>query len=206
MNTKTVSMRVWKVISKQKAVLAILLMLVFMLFFKTNFYTAFNWLDMLRSASIMEIVAFGVSVAVICGGCDLSVGGTLSLSGIITVTLINGGWPIWLAFIMSVLTGVVIGLVNGFLVHQRTEPLSSPRHGHADQGHRAADDRCPPCDEQGALVYGHLQLRAAGIPSLIIYMVILFSIFHYVMRYTSFGGTATPSAATTRWRSIPGFM
>jgi ribose transport system permease protein len=69
-----------------------------MLFFDTNFYTAYNWLDMLRSAAILEIVAFGVTVAVICGACDLSVGGTLSFGGIIAVLLINAGYPIWLAF------------------------------------------------------------------------------------------------------------
>ncbi len=189
MNTKTVSMRVWKVISKQKAVLAILLMLVFMLFFKTNFYTAFNWLDMLRSASIMEIVAFGVSVAVICGGCDLSVGGTLSLSGIITVTLINGGWPIWLAFIMSVLTGVVIGLVNGFLVvHQRTEPfIITLGMGMLIKGIAQQMTDAHPVMSKVPSFMGISNSALLGIPSLIIYMVILFSIFHYVMRYTSYG-------------------
>ena len=67
MTAKTISLKIWKTVSKQKAVLAILLLLIVMLFFQTNFYTAYNWLDMLRSASILEIVAFGVSVAVICG-------------------------------------------------------------------------------------------------------------------------------------------
>ena len=94
MKANSVGSKVWKVVSKQKAVIAILAMMVMMLFFKTQFYTAYNWLDMLRSAAIVEIVAFGVSVAVICGGCDLSVGGTLSLSGILAVMCINAGMPI----------------------------------------------------------------------------------------------------------------
>lgn len=86
-----------KVVFKQKAVIAILALMVLMLFFDTKFYTAYNWLDMLRSAAILEIVAFGVTVAVICGGCDLSVGGTLCLGGILAVMCINAGMPIWLA-------------------------------------------------------------------------------------------------------------
>ena len=44
--------------TKQKAFLAIVGMLVFMAFFPTNFYTAFNLLDMLNSTSILLILAF----------------------------------------------------------------------------------------------------------------------------------------------------
>ena len=86
---KTALSKIWKVISKQKAVLAIVALLLLMLMPQTRamFYSSSNWMEMLRSAAILEIVAFGVTVAVICGGCDLSVGGTLCLGGIVTVLL-----------------------------------------------------------------------------------------------------------------------
>ncbi|MCC8163738.1 MAG: hypothetical protein LIO86_11390, partial [Lachnospiraceae bacterium] len=116
--------KVWKVISKQKAVIAIFAMMIFMIFPQTTFYTAYNWLDMLRSTAILEIVAFGVTVAVLCGGCDLSVGGTLCLGGILAVMIVNNGYPIWLAFVVALLSGAVVGFINGFLVvHQKTEPF-----------------------------------------------------------------------------------
>ena len=53
--------KLWKALAKQKAVLAILVMLLGMLFFDTNFYTAYNWLEMLRSMAILEIVAWAAS-------------------------------------------------------------------------------------------------------------------------------------------------
>ena len=107
MEAKSVLQRGWKTVSKQKAVLAILIMMVMMVFLDHSgkFYTAYNWLDMLRSTAILEIVAFGVSVAVICGGCDLSVGGTLSLGSIVAVMLINAGVPIWVAFLAAAACG-----------------------------------------------------------------------------------------------------
>ena len=37
-------------------------MMVMMLFFDTKFYTSYSILEMLRSAAILEIVAFGVTV------------------------------------------------------------------------------------------------------------------------------------------------
>ena len=93
---------IWKTLTRQKAVFAILALLVIMggaeLFTHTTFYTLYNWLDMLRSAAVLEIVAMGVSVAVLCGGCDLSVGGTLCIGGILAVMTVNAGLPIWLAF------------------------------------------------------------------------------------------------------------
>lgn len=189
MNAKAVALKTWKIASKQKAVLAILLLMVMMLFFKTNFYTAYNWLDMLRSVSILEIVAFGVSVAVICGGCDLSVGGTLSLSGIITVMLINAGAPMWLAIAAAIFAGAVIGFVNGFLVvHQKTEPfIITLGMGMLLKGIAQQLTNAHPLMSKVPSFMNISNNNFLGIPSLVVYMVVLFALFHYLMRYTSYG-------------------
>ena len=118
--------KIWKMISKQKAVIAIIVLLLIVLVSNNRalFYNQRNILGILRSAAIIEIVAFGVSVAVICGGCDLSCGGVLSLSGIIAIMLINSGLPIVIGILGALVCGALIGFVNGFLVvHQKTEPF-----------------------------------------------------------------------------------
>ena len=61
-----------KGIEKQKALAAIFLMLFLMIFFDTRFYTTYNLLDMLNSAAILEMLAFGVTLVIICGGVDFS--------------------------------------------------------------------------------------------------------------------------------------
>ncbi|MBO7710838.1 MAG: hypothetical protein J6S83_10240, partial [Lachnospiraceae bacterium] len=116
--------KVWKLISKQKAVIAFLILLLIVAVSKQRglFYNQRNLLGILRSAAIVEIVAFGVTVAVLNGGCDLSCGGVLSLSGIVAILIINSGAPIILGIAGALLCGMVIGFVNGFLVvHQKTE-------------------------------------------------------------------------------------
>ena len=75
MKASSIGKKTLRVITRQKAVVAIIVMMVMMLFFDTKFYTSYSILEMLRSAAILEIVAFGVTVAVICGGCDLSSAG-----------------------------------------------------------------------------------------------------------------------------------
>lgn len=101
MKASSIGKKTLRVITRQKAVVAIIVMMVMMLFFDTKFYTSYSILEMLRSAAILEIVAFGVTVAVICGGCDLSVGGTLCLGGILAIMVMNAGLPIWLAFVVA---------------------------------------------------------------------------------------------------------
>ena len=101
--------------TKQKAFLAIVGMLAVMAFFPTNFYTAFNLLDMLNSTSILLILAFGVTLTVISGGCDLSIGGILVVAGIIAIKLLDV-MPIWAAILCAVAFGAFVGFINGFLV------------------------------------------------------------------------------------------
>ncbi len=48
-----------KFVSQQKALIAIVFLLVLMLFFPTNFYTQFNLFDILNSSSILIILACG---------------------------------------------------------------------------------------------------------------------------------------------------
>ena len=182
--------KLWKVVSRQKAVLAIFALLILMLFFDTSFYTAYNWLDMLRSTAVLEIVAFGVTVAVICGGCDLSVGGTLCLGGIITVLMLNNGSPIWLAVLVSLAAGAVVGFVNGFLVvHQRTEPfIITLGMGMLLKGLCQQLTNAHPltCTNMEFMKISNAKLFGT-IPSLVVYMAALFVLFYCLMRYTSYG-------------------
>ena len=189
---KTALSKIWKVISKQKAVLAILALLLLMLMPQTRamFYSSSNWMEMLRSAAILEIVAFGVTVAVICGGCDLSVGGTLCLGGIITVLLINAGWPIWLATLVALACGALVGFVNGFLVvHQKTEPfiitlgMGMLLKGVAQQLTNAH----PLTSTVPAFMKISNGKLFGSIPLLVVYMIVLFVLFFCLLRFTSFG-------------------
>ena len=93
MSTKSVLIKTKKILLKRKAVLAILAMIVLMLFFDTQFFTVYNWLNIFRSVTVQGIIAMGVTMTVLCAACDLSVGGTMCLSGVIAVLMINCGVP-----------------------------------------------------------------------------------------------------------------
>lgn len=178
-----------KIIEKQKALLAIFLMLFVMLFFDTRFYTSYNLLDMLNSAAILEIMAFGVTLVIICGGCDFSIGAMMSLSGIITIKLLDY-LPIPAAILIAVACGALVGFVNGFLVvRQKTEPfiitlgMGMLLKGIAQQ---ITDAHPVPAKNLKFMKIANSKL-IFNIPNLIIIMIILLIIFHCILRYTSFG-------------------
>ena len=176
-------------IVRQKAVVAILLMLVTMLFFDTGFYTKYNILDMLNSAAILEIMAFGVTLTIICGGIDFSVGAMMSLSGLITIILMRS-MPLWCAIAISILCGALTGFVNGFLIVQhKTEPMiitlgmGMLLKGIAQQ---ITDAHPVPAMNLKFMKLANGKV-SAGIPNLIVIMLVMLVLFHCILRFTSFG-------------------
>ena len=82
-----------------------------------QFRTFSNFLTLLRQASINGLIAFGMTIVILTGGIDLSVGSTLGLTGALFAGLIvNVGMPIPLAILVALIFGLIIGLVSGFLV------------------------------------------------------------------------------------------
>lgn len=81
------------------------------------FLSTGNILNVLNQASITFIMAAGMTLVIILGGIDLSIGYVMSLSGIVVCQLIvNGKWPIGLAIIVTLLIGAIIGAINGIII------------------------------------------------------------------------------------------
>ncbi|HUW41834.1 MAG TPA: ABC transporter permease [Rectinemataceae bacterium] len=179
----------YKILTKQKALIAILVMLIGMLFSHSNFYSAFNLLQMLSSTSILLILAFGVTLTIIAGGCDLSIGGIMVVAGIVSIKLMNAGMPMGLAIFFAVLFGTVVGFVNGFLaVHQKTEPfiitlgIGLLLTGVAQQ---LTNAHPVPAQNPNFMMIGNGYFH--GVPNLVIIMLVLFALTYWLMRYTEFG-------------------
>lgn len=81
-----------------------------------TFFSSKNILNLLRQSSIIGIIAIGMTGVVISGNFDVSVGTTAAMSGAVCMKLLTGGHSLGLAILASLLTGLVIGIVNGFIV------------------------------------------------------------------------------------------
>ncbi|MCR6107675.1 ribose ABC transporter permease [Salipaludibacillus agaradhaerens] len=81
-----------------------------------SFLSFGNVLNVLRQVSINALIAFGMTFVILTGGIDLSVGSMLALSGAVTATLMASGVDPVLAMLIGLLTGVVLGAINGFII------------------------------------------------------------------------------------------
>jgi len=179
-----------RILSAQKAPLAMLLIFITMLFFKTPFYTSYNLIDLVNSNSTLLIVAMGFTVVLVAGGVDLSVGGVMTVSGIIAIQLINSGTAIPIAVGIAILFGAVIGAINGYLtVYQKTEPfiitlgMGVLLTGVAQQLTTARPVSCINPDFQNLANY-----KLFGqVPVLVLVMIATVIVIVWLLRSTSFG-------------------
>jgi len=82
-----------------------------------NFLTWSNISGVLLSTAVIGILALGTTFVIITGGIDLSIGTGMTLSAVATgLLIVNFGLPVWAGVAGGVITGMIIGFVNGFNV------------------------------------------------------------------------------------------
>src|SRR6266571_3385105 len=75
-----------------------------------------NLRTVLAQTVIVGIGAIGMTMIIISGGIDLSVGSAIALTGVITALGINAGWSTSVALGAGIIVGGAVGLVNGLAI------------------------------------------------------------------------------------------
>jgi ribose transport system permease protein len=81
-----------------------------------DFLTVANLLNVMRQVSINALIAFGMTLVILLGGIDLSVGSILALSSVFTATLISRGTDPVAATLVGIASGAVMGAANGLVI------------------------------------------------------------------------------------------
>jgi ribose transport system permease protein len=98
-------------------ILPILVLICILFSFLTpNFLTGGNVVNILRQASINIVLATGMTFVILTGGIDLSVGSILGVSAVVAVLVSLLPALGWAAVPAALLTGLLLGLVNGALI------------------------------------------------------------------------------------------
>lgn len=94
------------------------LVLIFVIFsaLAPTFLTVPNLLNILQQSSINACIALGMTLVIISGGIDLSVGPTAAMAAVIAASLLTGGAPIAVAIGGALLVGALAGAINGALI------------------------------------------------------------------------------------------
>jgi ribose transport system permease protein len=104
-------------ILKNIGILPILIVIgVFFSFLTPNFLKPNNMMNVLRQSSINIVLASGMTMVILTGGIDLSVGSILASTAVIgLITSLNPNLQ-WATVLFPLIAGLAMGLVNGLLV------------------------------------------------------------------------------------------
>jgi ribose transport system permease protein len=80
------------------------------------FLSVNNGLTILLQTSVIGLLGIGMTMVIITGGIDLSVGSVLALSGTAAGLLVKAGVPVPIAMMLAVGVGATCGLINGLVI------------------------------------------------------------------------------------------
>ena len=95
----------------------IVMVIVFSALAPSSFPTAKNAIAILRQIAMLATISIGLTFVLITKRSDLSIGYSTSLLGIVVAALlVRAGLNIWLAALITVILGAVIGFLNGVVI------------------------------------------------------------------------------------------
>lgn len=111
-------------VQKNIPLMGLFALIVIISLLSSAFFTPYNILSVLRQASINGLIAFGMMFVILSSGIDLSVGSTLAFSSLIMAKLIQIGINSPIAILVSLVIGVITGVVNGLLISKgKLQPM-----------------------------------------------------------------------------------
>src|SRR2546422_10269281 len=78
-----------------------------------RFLSSGNLASVARQTAVIMVMAMGMTMVMVSGGIDLSVGSMMALAGVTGAYALAGGAPIVIGILASVAAGAVCGMLNG---------------------------------------------------------------------------------------------
>lgn len=94
----------------------LILMCVVFAVLSDRFLTVSNFQNVMRNAAPLIIASCGMTAVMIARGLDLSIGSVLAASTVLSASLAVAGVPLYAAFLLGILFGALVGLVNGVII------------------------------------------------------------------------------------------
>lgn len=174
-----------------KLVLTLAIIAVFFLFnsINSNFLTWTNLVNILVASSLVGLVAIGHTYLIIAGQNDLSSGSVAAIAGVVAALLVANGVNFFIAVLVTIVVGALIGLFNAFMVNRiNLEPFiatlvtQSIIRGFA---YILSGGIAVAINNPAFLSLG--RIRYFSIPLSVWITVILILVFGFILRKTKFG-------------------
>lgn len=177
-----------KYIFKNGELLALILILIVASFAYERFMTYGNITNVLRQVSMSALIGVGMTLVILTGGIDLSVGSITAFCGILAAYLSGN---IYLAVAVPLLVGFLLGLLNGYIVSRLSIvpfiATLATQMAIRGAGYLMTGLNSVPVGDSAAAFLFLGRASIAGIPFPTIVMVLGFATMSVVTRRTGFG-------------------
>ncbi len=173
--------------------LALVAACIFLSFATNSFATPNNLFNITRNFTFVAVIALGMTIVIITGGIDLSVGSVLCLCSMILAVVMHNGYSIEIGIAAAIGTALVVGAVNGLLIAYIGIPpfvvtlamLSFARSLAMVASNNTVVFQFGP--DQGKLLFLGGGSFLFGISNPVIYTIVLALITGFTLRWTRFG-------------------
>lgn len=174
---------------KYKTLLGLLILCIVISFITPRFLSVGNITNVLTQVSVNAVIAIGMSFVILTGGIDLSVGSILAVSGAAAASIIKSTGNLFLAIIVALAIGSVIGLINGVLISKgRIQAfIVTLSTMIIFRGVTYVYTNGTPISGLGQNFSGIGNKTVLGLPIPVVIMVIVFGIGFYILSQTRYG-------------------
>ena len=173
--------------------IAVILACLFLSFATDSFATAKNIYNITRNVTFVAIIALGMTLVIITGGIDLSVGSVLCLCSMVLAVTMHAGYSIEVGIAASIGTALAIGGFNGVMIAYLGFPpfvvtlgmLSIARSLAMVASNNTVVFEFGPDHEKLLALGGGAWFL--GIANPVLYMIVLALVTGFVLRWTKFG-------------------
>ena len=177
----------------------LIVLVVIMSFVSSNFLTVNNIMNILRNQALKGVIAFGMTMVIISGQIDLSIGSQVALAGVIvarfcrdlpTATGCSVTAACLLGILISIVVAVLMGGLHSFLEHKFHMPAFIITLATLNVMYGLSGMICEGFPIANAFPNWFLQIgigKVGVVPVPAIILLAVFLIAHFVMRYTTTG-------------------
>ncbi len=177
-----------KLTSKYSIYLILIAMLVICSILSPAFFSAKNISNISRQISITTIISFGMTMLIIAGMIDLAAGSVMALAGILAVATYKATGSLLIAMLTGIGIGIACNIVSGFIVTRFKTPPFIATLAMMTSARGAAlmytnGQNIYQLDQFVVLGQGDI----LGVPTPVIFMVIIAGLTWYLLNNTRFG-------------------
>mgnify|MGYP004474458219 FL=1 len=177
----------------------LILLVVVMACVSSNFFTVTNIMNILRNQALKGVIAFGMTMVIISGQIDLSIGSQVALAGVIVARFCRDlpgqtGCSLTaaciLGIVLAIIVAIIMGLLHAYAEHKFRMPAFIVTLATLNVMYGLAGIICEGFPIANAFPTWFLQLgigRVGVVPIPAIILIVVFLLAHFLMTYTTTG-------------------